>query len=319
MASRECQRCHCDKNYFIGEICGDCYARGVDQPGTTQVVVAVEKDAAPKIPSPTKPCPYCHEAKTNVKDHMTRCKQRPELPAKIEQPTVVRKQADLDNLHLSTTKAEDIPVLQSHLSAWCGSKIKVLRDELKDYRQCRQMAEKSKHPTAPFLRAIGRTQKRLTFYEKVNAALLQGYCLFPPIEGAEVFAVRVKKKTHYEGRTDDYWRGHNVRPEMLAFGEGHFVSDNPVIWGQWVDDPKAPEKRKQEFWADGLKQVEFPVQLIKPELMAIANKAMEEKIFDELAVVSGRTDDPVLIGNILRPNKTRVSFFLAWFLDTRNL
>jgi len=38
-----------------------------------------------------------------------------------------------------------------------------------------------------------------------------------------------------------------------------------------------------------------------------------------LAVVSGRTDDPVLIGNILRPNKTRVSFFLAWFLDTRNL
>lgn len=318
MASRECPQCRNEKTYFIGEICGGCYAKGADQPVET-AVAPVEANDAPRVPSPTKPCPYCHEPKTNVKDHMTRCKQRPDLPAKVERETVVRKQIDLDNLHLSTTKAEDIPVLQSHLGAWCEVKIRVLRDELKDYRQCRFIAEKSKHPTAPFLRAIARTQKRLTFYDKVGAALRQGYCLFPPIDGAEVFAVRVRKKTHYAAATDEKWHSFEVQPEMLAFGEGYFVSDNPQLWSQWVDDPKNPGKQKQKYWADGLKQVEFPVQLIKPELMAITNKAMQEKIFDELAVVSGRTDDPVLIGNILRPNKTRVSFFLAWFLDTRNL
>jgi hypothetical protein len=56
--------------------------------------------------------------------------------------------------------------------------------------------------------------------------------------------------------------------------------------------------------------------------------AMSKRIFDRIGVVTGKKEDPVVVGQIIDPRSKSVwhhqpdrmvTFFIAWWLDTRTL
>ena len=71
MGDRICPKCRNEKAYFIGEVCGDCYAAGADLDAKAQ------QSAEAKMSKTYKECPYCHKMKSNVWEHKPHCKQRP--------------------------------------------------------------------------------------------------------------------------------------------------------------------------------------------------------------------------------------------------
>ena len=70
--------------------------------------------------------------------------------------------------------------------------------------------------------------------------------------------------------------------------------------------------------------VDFPVATMKPIILTAAARAMALKIFDQIGTVSnagGTGRDPILVGQLLDPrgNRRATTFFLAWWVNTRDL
>jgi len=79
--------------------------------------------------------------------------------------------------------------------------------------------------------------------------------------------------------------------------------------------------------------IDFPATLIKPVILGATQRAMALRIFDRIGVSFGGTNtmssrrrrsDPIVVGQILNgaekyPEEKMVTFFVAWWLDTRSL
>jgi hypothetical protein len=91
---------------------------------------------------------------------------------------------------------------------------------------------------------------------------------------------------------------------------------------------------QHRFWNGEFEDVEFPLEIAKPELMRITSQAMALKFFDEIGVLRIRSDDaaaprkadPVILGRIIYPIKQgwaserrRLTFYIGWYIDTATL
>lgn len=169
---------------------------------------------------------------------------------------------------------------------------------------------------------LNKSSLRLRFYEKVKAALDAGYYLVPPFP-LQLFAVRTDQAAPKDASTRGWTRDFQGR--SLPVGVGHYV--NP-------DVPRLRDGEKLEKNADGTTrevqmfrngdfrdEIDMPWRAMQPEVIEATGRALELKIFDALGIMpSYRAADPIICGQIRRPvTRTALTFFVAWWLDERDL
>lgn len=224
---------------------------------------------------------------------------------------------------VALTPAEMVPA-QAELSDWCGRKIRALNDEIDELEVHQRLAIENGWKTSVVVSSLNRATRRITYYKKMRAALEAGYLLVPNMP-IDVLAVRVKRATPPPHETDSRWRTNVARPQSgLPAGEGRYVDDTTFTTSRTVPakDYQGKEYQKALHSASDYDEVDFPIQMTKPIVLSAAARAMALKVFDQIGRVrtsSGR--DPILIGQLLDPrgNGRCASFFIAWWVDTKEL
>ena len=172
--------------------------------------------------------------------------------------------------------------------------------------------------------AIRRTVQRIVYYQKMQEAVGAGFLLVPNFP-VTVLAVRVKGARMRQVESE--WAGSNkfdAKPEMLPAGEGRYVDDHVFHTDESYDtaDGKGGTEHVQRYVSSDYAAPDFPFAMVKPAVLQRTQAAMALRIFDTIGMVensSGR--DPIMVGQLIDPrgNDRRTTFFLAWWLNTRDL
>lgn len=199
-----------------------------------------------------------------------------------------------------------------------------------------RIAKKNKWRTITIQNNVRYAQNRVDFYEKVLAALRAGYQIIPDMD-IDIFAIRKAKKPKaniISSKVTDWSDGEMPRAQKTdapPVGKGEYVSTQ-AAWDEkrsTKEVVEGQEKKQVEMvtrWAVRHGEIEFPFQLVKPQILDMTARAMKKKIFDELGILPRRrvSTDPMVVGRITekgRPdwNRKSVNFIVAWFLDLTDL
>lgn len=224
------------------------------------------------------------------------------------------------DLQLTATVPNEMMLAQNQLIGWCDKKVQYLKLEVEKLKTAYEHAKKMKWKYTTLQNQYNKTQKRVTYYEKIKAALEAGYTIIPNFP-VDIFAIRTDKdkpKKYLSTRSwNDIFRQH---PNELKVGEGDYKNDRPIVYS------KALNEKDKQYWAEDWRdEIEFPLNMAKPIIMEATSNAMALKIFDKFGVFPSarKDDDPVIIGQIVcKENqfKTRiVSFMIAWHINTNVL
>lgn len=234
----------------------------------------------------------------------------------IIQSNVINPASTLEDVALTATLPSEMVGAQVELIGWCAAKIAVIATECDELRGAHERAVKMKWKAQPLYALHQRALKRLSYYEKVKAALEAGYFIVPnfPIQ---MFAIKTKKaKPKYELKIGR-WTEHTQEAQELPEGTGEYRNPFPLIKSKTV---VTPEGEKPANWASAWDEMEFPLTMAKPIIMDATDRAMALKIFDQIGIMPAtRNEDPVIIGQVFRKigYQTKiVSFMIAWHLDT---
>jgi hypothetical protein len=223
------------------------------------------------------------------------------------------------------TTPQGMIAAQPKLLEWCEARIGSGKQDLSLAEQTFNSLQRAKMRTNPASAQIRKARHRISFYEKVAAAIKLGYYIVPPFE-LQVFAIRTDK-TPYEA------------PGENSYGSEHSASALPIGKGKYVDPKPArvligTEKRNRSYGekaeydakiydnADDFNAVGLPLRAQRPEIIDAVAGALEQKIFDALGIAPAyRAADPIICGQIVRPekNKAPITFFVAWWLDQSDL
>ncbi len=231
--------------------------------------------------------------------------------------------------------AGEMEIAQRQLVTWVDRKLEAERALADEAATNLEMARVSGWKLAPFKKALARAQGRVTYYVKMKAALDAGYVIMPDIP-CGVFAVR----TTADGpnRREHESRYHTTRlPEATASeapaGEGRYV-DPSITYTHWTDSEKregSSDLVKHHARAvEDFDAPDFPLQLVKPQILDETSKAMALRIFDEIGILPEvptskkmlRGYDPIVLGRIVRTEGTMrhtCAFLITWWLDTAAL
>lgn len=219
---------------------------------------------------------------------------------------------------------------QEALIAWAKSKVATQQAEADELRASYQHAVDRKWKSGTLKKHANLSARRVVFYQKLLKALEAGYIIVPSFP-VEVFAVRTEKggpTTYFTTSTSKWPSRREEVAGTLPSGAGAY--QNPV---QNVYVGKTAEKSEsgQELWyhfgAEAWNEMEFPLNMAKPNIMEATSRAMALKLFDDLGVLPGtrRNVDPIIVGRIRDPRVPHkfaprmVSFIIAWHLDTATL
>lgn len=244
------------------------------------------------------------------------------LPVRV--PTVVEE--DMDFTVIATHPAE-MEKAQRSLILWCARKIEHVKQALADAQEQFDIAMKAGWEVSAWERQINRADKRVEFYRKIKAALEAGYYIVPPFP-IDVFAIRTDRKNPTKKASNNHWDTHKQDARILPVGQGNYVSSKPVVYQRSIPLPPKDGKPQAmtEYFAKNFLPVDFPFKLAKPAVLAETAKAMALKVFDQIGVLPAFTaPDPIVCGQILFPEKNgygprkSITFFVAWWLDTKTL
>jgi hypothetical protein len=224
------------------------------------------------------------------------------------------------DLRLVATNPNQLAVEQTRLIAWCQGKIAGLTSNIAELEENLALATRGKWKVTTLRSAIRREKNRLSYYDKIKAALEAGYFIVPNFD-AEVFAVRTTRQNPpmQEG-AGGVWNLQAVEPPPAQLGEGRHVPAIPE--GHTYE---TPEKRTRYVADNFAEEIDFPFALAKPQVLTATQGAMALKIFDDLAVLprfARANNDPMVVGIIRRKEGDtthRCTFLIAWFLDTETL
>lgn len=191
-----------------------------------------------------------------------------------------------------------------------------------------EQARQHKWKYQPFRRLAARLMKRIEYLERVRAALLDGYVLVPNFE-MRVIAIRTDRK-YPAGK----WSTNQMdaTSNLPAAGEGRYVGPGSSFRGAKFPGKnyKGEEIQVQHWIPSDFGDLEFPVTVVRPEILDATNRAMARKVFDEMGLADGPSGvspggkrDPIMLGRIIdgssgsRWNRRAVTFFVAWWLDPR--
>lgn len=234
-------------------------------------------------------------------------------------------------LEVSATTPLEMSQAQDSLIAWAKWKIGKMKQEARELAENLAIAIKNKWKTDTLRRHSALAVKRVTFYEKIKAALEAGYCIVPnfPID---LFAIRTdRKKPRSKWHFGSYEAGSfqfQQQSAQLPVGEGEYKSANPLVKTD-VDTEVKDGFTKKHYTehATDFGEVEFPIQMARPKIMKAVSRAMALKIFDQFGLFAQGIGDPIITGEIVDPRNTarspihmrRVTFIVAWHLNVRDL
>lgn len=171
-------------------------------------------------------------------------------------------------------------------------------------------------------------KKRILFYEKIKAALAKGYHIIPPF-AVQRFAIRVDTIKHapaeQEGDTKRARWLNEQTPDALPAGAGEYVSpvpDRAFAREITKKDYQGKENQVALYRNTAWMKPDIPLLAQIPVLIERTAGALEEKIFDALGIAPAyRSADPIIVGQIehWRKGANPVTFFVAWWLDERDL
>jgi hypothetical protein len=231
---------------------------------------------------------------------------------------------DDDNMTLVALSPADMMPTQAALVAWCGRKVEAVKRELADLETNLELATEHGWKHQSVASALTRCARRVHYYEKIAAAVDAGYVMVPnfPID---IFAVRVKRAKQPETTTDSAWRARHftATPQLLPAGIGRYVDDELTYRDEsYTETVEGKTKHVQHYVSDDYDDIDFPVALVKPAILAATQRAMALRVFDQMGTVqNGVGKDPIVVGRLLDPrgNGRCASFFVAWWLDTAAL
>jgi hypothetical protein len=229
---------------------------------------------------------------------------------------------------IATTPAGMIEA-QKSLIVWADRKIESIRVESREAIEQLAIAVQRKWKTDAWRRQVAKYERRIEFYEKIKAALNAGYYIVPPFP-IDVFAIRTKRETP-KAKDSEYHNNHDQDAQILPVGEGRYVSPVPVT-ESYADTKTLSDGKTKEItrhFASEFADVDFPFKLARSEIRDATNAAMAMGIFDRIGVLPRtRAPDPLVCGQIIVPNQPSyysgdslkcVTFFVAWWLDTKTL
>ncbi len=227
-----------------------------------------------------------------------------------------------DKMELTALEPLEMVNAQQQLITWCDGKIVFLKKEIQELSEAIEMARKNNWRVRTVNSQHDKAVSRLQYFEKIKAALLEGYYIVPnfPIQ---MFAIRTCRKKVKEGWTRSKFDDHQQKCVIMSIGEGDYKNPFPYIGqrdGQWKD---GQEIQSPASWATSWDKMEFPITMAKPRIMEATNRAMALKIFDQIGIMPAtKKEDPVIIGQVMQQygNITKtVSFMIAWHLNTNDL
>ena len=231
----------------------------------------------------------------------------------------------VEEIFLAARNSEEMGLSQGRLSDWLERKRLACEGEWRELKVSVEHAEKNKWAVVSLRSAGSRAKARVTFYEKLKAAVDAGYVILP-WTWFDVFAVRVVRdaaKQITSGRSKYNQPDIPNQPcDVAPIGEGKYVSNESAgIHRSGPGEPENGKPTKLYFSeATDFKDVDFPVMAAKPSLMNATQSAMALKIFDEIGVAPNRRGkDPLILGCVKGPQGKKVTFLIAWYLDTRAL
>jgi hypothetical protein len=230
-----------------------------------------------------------------------------DLTKQAETKTMPALAPEQQSLTVFGTSPQEMAHGQAHLIEWCDLKLANERELLADSEQNYETARKAKWRSYPWAQRAELHKQTITYYEKIKVALEAGYWLVPPMP-FDIFAYRTDRE---KPRTEQPFNA-------LPVGEGENVG-LPSIWRS--------NRGTYRHWQD----IEFPVTLVKPQVLAATEKAMARKIFDEIGILPATVTtptntmrlpvnrDPIVVARIRNPRKPKTHagalFFVAWWLD----
>ena len=233
---------------------------------------------------------------------------------------------EIKDLELTATIPSEMVASQQQLIAWCEKKIAVCSAEVQELGEAVDHAKKSKWKAGPLQTQHGKAIRRVQYYEKIKGALEAGYYIVPnfPIE---MFAIRkgANRKPTGKERSGSRWSlgSHRQGFQELPAGEGVYRNPFPLVITE--EKKKADGGTFYESYPAEWDQLEFPINMAKPQIMSVTQTALALKVFDRVGVmpsVRKKKEDPVIIGQIVHkngPSEKVVSFMIAWHLNTNVL
>jgi hypothetical protein len=216
---------------------------------------------------------------------------------------------------------------QQTTAQWVLQKIRNAHQELAEVAKTRSALEKIEADTKSVDRLAKLAVRRITFYEKIKAALERGYVIIPPF-AVQAFAIRVPENSSPKiDRSRASWNA-DESTRRLPAGEGRWV--HPRAKREHVetvteqvpsDTSKTREIAIYENDSDWLK-VDIPIMAQKPEIIDAVRGAMEARIFDALGIAPAYRDaDPIIVGQIKhwRDRANPLTFFVAWWMNEADL
>lgn len=235
--------------------------------------------------------------------------------------TIEIKNSNIDTRDIELSAFEPIEMInsQQQLILWCDSKLIYLKRESHDLNEAYEHAKKNKYKTSLLKSQYERSIKKIAYYEKIKAALLEGYYIVPnfPIQ---MFAIKTNRK-FVKTTSKDRWSDHQQGAIVLSIGEGEYKNPFPIVEREnAIYDGQGKKVQDARSWASDWDTIDFPITMAKPQIMKATTRAMALKIFDRIGVMPAtRNEDPVIVGQIMQKNGPIVkivSFMIAWHLNT---
>lgn len=239
-------------------------------------------------------------------------------------------------LELTATTPVEMQQAQAGLIAWCEQKITHMKHEAEELSQAHGIAKQRKWSTATLKRHAELAAKRVTYYEKIKAALEAGYCIVPNFP-VTLFAIRTdKSKPAKMLKVDEYYYESGVPTfreqdaKLLATGEGEYKNPEAEITKEFKGERTnelGDKKLKYKTYCQEWDEIQFPINMARPRVMEAVGVTMSQKIFDELGILPDPRPkkDPLIVGHIIDPTprgyspKKYVTFIIAWHLNVRDL
>ena len=224
----------------------------------------------------------------------------------------------------------EVPAVQTQLADWCRGRIVGLGRELREQRQNLRIAKASKWKHSGWVNQINRTKHQMLYYAKIRAAVQAGYLIIPNFD-IDVMAVRVQRSyPDRKSETYDSYKINHAAPQLLPPGVGRYVGDKHQVEHderEVLDSQNRKVTKHRYTVIDYEETLDFPVKMIKPQILDATQLALSRKIFDRIGIVKGtKRSDPIVIGQVIDPRDPDrvlhpkvISFFIAWWLDPETL
>lgn len=223
----------------------------------------------------------------------------------------------MENIQLTALLPDQMMVAQEQLIEWCQRKIFSIEAEVTELKESIEHATASKWSTRTLKNQQAKAEKRMLFFDKMKEALKAGYYIVPNFP-VDLFAIRTNREDPLQKGSTFFSDNKRQDAQELPVGEGEYKNPFPIVV---TESEQVGDKMKHYSYAEAWNDLEFPVTMLKPEIIQATNRAMALEIFDQFGVLpQTRKEDPIIVGQIINKsgyNSKTISFMIAWHFDTK--